>query len=384
MKKTNVVVLPTVKVIVNELFTERREDEVTSNVASPKDAAAKLLNVPSHSSVKQAMDTLAADKDSLKDSLNAMEKTHGATTRIMRNGKAVRVVHETKNGIAVVEFSDIDALTQGNKIAKKIFVYVLHLANKLCVYKGELIKDSFTFSPKNLVEAGMYSAPQSALRGIRAVKDLLTSMKLNAIHDEKTKKGLQNALDATVVLFPAIVIKHGEVLVQLNPLVDWGAFTAQFMKIPTFFFELDNREADLLYNLYFMLRMRGDEMRRSSTGSFVVTLKSVKKILQLPDVKGCKQPKRDIISPIVNAVAVINAKHLKSFGTTLLELDANPDMSADDFLKGNLVVTPTDDVRKEVLTLDQKKRNRIETAKKKSEAKKKRDGETLVEVCVNL
>lgn len=248
------------------------------------------------------------------------------------------IVSKSKNAEITLTVGDVTKLIKGNPMAKKILTKIFMNANE-----GSTVVQ---FSLRELVGEGMYSSLDSARNGFYKAGDILTSLKLSG----KTTKGKIVQQGQHSVLFPNVKVDKAVCEVALNQEIPWDLIAPYHTAIPAYYFNLDNRAADLLYLIFTTARQRTKDI--AEKGFFTISYRNIQYQLNLPNETNTKNPKRDIKDEIERAIEQIEEKEreyakdhsrqLKPGETPDFSLypDADPDAPIKKYLdEGKLVVS---------------------------------------------
>ena len=281
-------------------------------------------------------------------------------TLIQRNEKA--------GYIASVQIPDIDKLSRGSKSLKKWFLFILSEANAATDAEGNLTRYEISFPFQKLVDLGMYSRTDSAKRGF-----LQFSANRELFNINVTVKSGKETITADDFLFTGTryTENSGIGVVILNPAPHlWPLVMDKYGILPSFYFALDDKAADLLHYVSYLARQNMDKIK--TKGSFNIGFRAIQERLYLPSEKGARNPYRDTIGVIESAVADIEARQQKE-GTELFRflLIHNQDESITQQLdSGRLQVEVCGEIKERYSQLQGKKQKKITASVKKSERAK--------------
>ena len=278
-------------------------------------------------------------------------------TLIQRNEKA--------GYVASVQIPDIDKLSRGSKALKKWFLFILSEANAATDTEGNLTRYEISFPFQKLVDLGMYSRTDNAKRGF-----LQFSANRELFNINVTVKSGKETITADDFLFTGTrcVDKAGIGIVVLNPAPHlWPLVMDKYGILPSFYFALDDKAADLLHYVSYLARQNMDKIK--AEGIFNIGFRAIQERLYLPSEKGARNPYRDTIGVIESAVAEIEKRQQKE-GTELFRflLIHNQDESITQQLdNGRLQVEACGEIRERYSQLQEKKQKKITASVKKRE-----------------
>lgn len=302
-----------------QLFSEGITKDRAGFVITPEsllERQERFYNMPTSGSSDLVMKALGAGS-SLAALPDAQKKvSHNQSITVRESGKKRQIVAKGNNTETIIEIGDIEKLIGSNKAAKKMFAFALIKMNEQAYdYKsGSLYHDEIGFSLQELVDMGYYSSTRAARRGFLQAMDTLTSLKLKAIV-KKGKKSLTTAHadgEGVLVMFTGAAVANSYCRVMLNYKVNWQPLFQYFTILPKFAFQLGNRPFDLLYTIFYLARQNSKQVKEK--GYFTISLRAIQQRLDLPEESKTKNPSRDIMQPIEDAVADIT-KQLQATGT---------------------------------------------------------------------
>lgn len=329
-----------------------------------------FYNVPNSTASNLILEVMGAGKNVADLPARKQQIKYHGTIEVLEDGCKRRISLVNEKAQVTIELTDIDKLAGSNKPAKKLFVLALIKANEQAVYNGQLMKDDINFPLQELVDIGFYKCTRSARKGFNSGMDTLTSFKVKG-HIQKTKetketKKQESAIDTLDVLFTSSKIENGQCSIFFNNRIDWRFMVQYFTILPRYYFKLSNRASDLLYYIFFIARQRTKEM--ATQGYFTIGFRAIQHRLNLPSEKGLNNPLRDIKEPIENAIKEIETEHNRLYNNIELALlpvynDAAP--IADYLDKGYLQIFISGAFADPFITISEKKKKQIETARKR-------------------
>ena len=210
---------------------------------------------------------------------------------------------------------------------KKIFALILEKINEQAFSDGVLTRNCVDFSIQELIERGIYSTPQSAVKGIKISANTLTGIKLEGRFTFKKKTVEFSSAYIMAVLFPTIEVKRGQCTIKLNDDVNWSFILQAFSMLPIYYYSLPNRASELCHLIFATARQHTEDIKKR--GHFSISFRAIQQALHLPDEDKTTHPKQDIKDVINNAIDDIEKSHREYFGNDedLLFLSAEYDES---------------------------------------------------------
>ena len=240
----------------------------------------------------------------------------------------------------------------------KMFSFILQ------VWTTQGYGETIGFPLQALIDLGIYSAPQSARRGVNDFISRITSI----VQGEKKLKG-KNAGNAYygVFIFSATV-KIGYVTMRVNPDFHAEMFSKYQTFMPTWSYKLSNQTFSLLRYIMGIARQEAGK-----TGSFYLSINAIQSHLGLPekeDVKGRKY-KEKIQDPIERAIeeiemAIIAPENVGTQGYNIqITPQYSPGCSIDEFLNSRIKVGVESQLRTALHEIVEKRNAYIERATKR-------------------
>lgn len=235
----------------------------------------------------------------LKNRINHGKATYSIITN-KDNPYSVTICYRSANATWNVNIPDTTKLNGNNKNVKKIFVFMLKLIARN-TYNGELASDQISFPLHQLVEYGAYSNVRTARKGFDSAMDALTDLKISGTL--KHGKTVINFVGAQPFGISRII--NGQCIIKLfnGKEFNWIALTEYFTILPSYYFQLTNRAADLLVLIFCQARQNKHKIAKGQP--FVISNRYIQQRLGLPDELGNDKPYQTIIKPIQEAVSLI-------------------------------------------------------------------------------
>jgi len=258
-------------------------------------------------------------------------------------GKAEYLVNESNTAILQKTKDTEITLDLGGKISrptKNIALYVFHKLG-LQNITTNLFDDLFIEFPlTDLVDVGMYKESKYARAGFNKAKDELTSIKLKALVRVGKDKDLSKVTDSdTTVMFIKGGIARGTCYIVLNKYINWSNFALQtFALIPKTYWSLTANSQDLFYNIFSRARQE-TKGHKDKEISFNIGFRYIQEIMNLPEETATKNPKRDIIEPILKAIEECQTREDAQKENFILESFYDKNGNIKTFLDGYLTVT---------------------------------------------
>lgn len=293
--------------------------------------------------------------------------------RISHNKTSVEVYGDRKNKIQIknnnkdftLELLNISQIEKSNKPAKKVFIYILHQLGKQNITENLFNDLTIEFPLTDLVDLGMYANVKTARKGFLTARDVLSDLKIKAI--VKAGKSNKEISNLVTPLFLTSGIIKSTCVISLNKEINWKTFALQeFTLLPTTYFRLNSNASDLFYNIFNIARQRGKELAKKN--SFNISFGAIQNWLALPsevDTKNSKgavireatkNPKRDILEPILNALEEIQKKQDSSKQDFIITATYNKNGNIIEQLdKGFITVELRGEYSKKILEIDKRK-----------------------------
>lgn len=273
---------------------------------------------------------------------------------------------ETKNSKSSITFSNMDNFPRP---AKKLYWFALGKVLEQAFYNGKLTRNYIQYSLDELVgEDKMYKTKRTARRGSDEAADFMTGIKAKGEVRGLGKDTIEQK--EIEVIFTGYKRDKGECVLYLNDRLNWGLIAAVFSHMPDCFLGLSNKAADLLVVIVERARQNTDKIVEKENGKqiirFTIRNRYLQDRLSLPAEGKTKNPYRDIIQPIDEAIKEINKKDNN------LNLKIHPRYNSMgnimDFLEnGAIEVELTESYSSTFLQMEDTKTKRIEKAVKKKE-----------------
>ncbi len=279
------------------------------------------FKMASSPAINTAHKALGAGKEGLtRMQTNLAKVNHAQNIELQASGNKRRVIATSSKSTVILELDDINKLAGSNKGAKKMLDFILIKVNKQAYRGDEMVRDYIDFPLKELITAGLYSTPQSARKGYKDAMDIITSMKFSG----EFRKGTQNKISqmAIEVLFPSAYLKNGICTVYMNSRVNWDFVLSFYTIIPKWAFKLKNNAYTLVRYIFYLARQNTEAIKEK--GYFTISIRAVCAELNLPDMEETKNPGRDIINVIEDAISEIEQENNDSdFTITPVNFDVD-------------------------------------------------------------
>lgn len=249
----------------------------------------------------------------------------------MNNEQGLTLIrHDLSDKKSYLRFSIPDNIVDNNLgygiYTKKIFLMLLEKINQQVYHDGKITRDYITFPAQELIDRQLYKSPRSAREGFESAMDILTSIKVQGELWYSKRKSI--SVYQLSVLFPTARYEDGQCKIFLNQQIgDWNFIYQAFSILPKYYYELSNKPSELLYYIFFIARQHTEDIKKR--GHFTISFRAVQQALHLPNEKKTKNPKRDILDVINNAIDEIDSAQIKYFGNAdLLSIYAEYNDSA--------------------------------------------------------
>lgn len=350
----------------------------TNIVPLPKRAYFRYPSTPAEKLIYEVftagkhLDRLSAGKAAAshrKNALQAQETAEGIT----------RVVYTNDSGRLILTVNTA-LLKAGrtNRDIKKLFIILL------AEWDGQQRSEILTIPLKAFVETYQaYSDVRSAKQRIRAAMPALLSLSLQG--QQKQGKNQQAGIfyqPHGTPLFQDWHIAGGKLEVILNPDFKKPFLFSAFTSLPTFFFRLSSNGADVMHHIFLMARQGTNLAGLAKGKAFSMSFRALHAALCLPAIGETKNPTRDCIGRIVEAVEDINQT---AAGTGLaLTIAGNLTGTADSILEACKVqVSMTGAMLESFQPVIELRRKEAERKKRIAARKQKRLGEKIKQASGN-
>ena len=277
------------------------------------------------------------------------------------------LIHQNAGYVSSTTIPDIEKLSRGSKDLKKWFMFVMMKANEATDAEGNIIRSRIEFPYKEVVELGMYSRADNAKRGFEKFAASANSGLFNVSITVTDRKGAI-AAEAGGHLFGTEIYRgFGVIVLNREQQYLWPLVMDKYGMLPSFYFALDDKAADLLHYVSYLARQNMDKIK--SQGYFNIGFRAIQERLCLPAEAGQRNQKRDTIGAIESAVKKIEEQQ-KDKGTELFRflLIYNEDESITQQLdNGRLQVEVCGEIKERYSQLQKKKQKKIDTSIKKRE-----------------
>ena len=298
----------------------------TNALEKAVDKITKYKPMPTGTAINTIVDVINAGQDGQKG-IEELPKhkakvshTKYTVTRgepLNNDGDKIIIRHDISRGRGYVNIKLPDSLVKnltGYSVAtKKVFAFILEKVNEQAFNNGVLTQNYIDFSTQEVIERGIYSTYQSAVRGLKAATNALTDIKLEGemtFGKNNTVRFSSNYM--LVVLFPTAENKRGQWYVKLNDDVNWNFILQAFSILPNYYYSLPNRASELLYLIFALARQHTEDIAKR--GHFSVSFRAIQQALHLPDEDKTTHPKQDIKDAINEAINEIEKTHRENFG----------------------------------------------------------------------
>ena len=265
-----------------------------------------FLNSPSSPVTEALMRLLISHGDVKKLKERRKDVNHSQSVKIAAQNEgakegAARIVFSNNVSEVKIYLSDIDKISGNNKAARKMLTYALIKVNEQAYSNHALKRNFIQFEISDLVNAGLYSTPQSARVGFKNSAEILTSLKISGTL-KKGKKEISQ--DAGEVLFTGwrAGTGDGSCILFINERISWDFVAAFYTILPRYCFRLPARSFDLLYYIFYQARQHYRDIEEK--GYFTISMKAIQERLNLPD-ENSRNADRDIRQASESAITAI-------------------------------------------------------------------------------
>lgn len=182
---------------------------------------------------------------------------------------------------------------RNGKGTKKILLYILQTA-------AEQKKPEICIDLNELVKIGMYKTVWSARVAVNNAYSVLSLLELEGM----VKRGKRVIKQTRQSIFIGIKddLGNNTAKIRLNPDIKTEMLFQFCTILPMDAYKLSNKAFDLLYTAFYLGRQNKQKLKQ--TGSFTISMNTVKKRLRLPEKS--KNRKRDVEEPITASTKEIN------------------------------------------------------------------------------
>lgn len=256
------------------------------------------------------------------------------TTRFEKTGRnSGQLIKKEHGNLSIIGVERLDLIAGDNRTNIRLTNRALSELNRV-VRNGKLIKQFITLSPKTLVADGLFNSERAARRGIYAVVDALSNIKIRGT----LYAGGEDPIELRNFAVPFIGLKEeisengkkrvdtggrknavvtGEIALYPHEM-EWGLLTQFAMPIPSYYYKLTKNAASLFFYIFAQARKN---IRRLKRKKFIkIYFSSIRDRLALPLPHETKHPGRDIRGAIDLALEEIEEMHRKHFEDGSLEL----------------------------------------------------------------
>ena len=280
-----------------------------------------------------------------------------------------KALGQDREQIISIKLLNIDRLTSEGTNALKLFLYAFDQINKQAVFNGKLVKNEISLSVNELVRDGIYKSPAYARKVLKKAGAALGDIKI--LGETYTGKRLNQ--QTTITIFPTIYnkIASGSLTLKISDDITWDFFAIGYTAFPKELYKLKGRPFTLAYYIQTLARQKTNCRKIRETGGFNIGLQAVHNYLRLPPVSETKNARRDIITPIEDAIREIEeALH----GQIDIDVCNAGDSNINSYMQGNINVMFSGDLlayfsgladtRGELIAQAIKRKERIETKAK--------------------
>lgn len=242
---------------------------------------------------------VAAPNIGLLSDIRKTSAGRGVNIRKGDEGNPSRVVtFASKSSTVYITIPEHIDLRIGTNPARNILIMLLILMAKQCLENGVLYDTKIKFTLKDLVSLGFYSSTHTARVGFEHAMRILLNIQIAWTTNKKKQTHGR-------VLFTAYDIENSKCTVTVNSEIDWSYIVRFYTLLPNCFPSLPLKAAVLLYTVMYLLRQNINTILTSQ--DFSVRLSTIMIRLALPSLLATKNPKRDVLVPLQEAVSQINA-----------------------------------------------------------------------------
>ena len=233
-----------------------------------------------------------ASKKNRHEEIITERKKKDDILRVTRNNK------QKESSISVTITQTESFLSKQNKTFAKVLTFVLEKMT------AQHFESEVTFSLQEMVDRGMYSSVNNALRGAKSFFEQQKQTTLSG----SIKVGRKTISQEGGVIFYHYKIKNGYVTFFVNDNFKPAFIANYFTVLPSFAYGLSNNAFLLVRYIFSIARQNVDSIRKK--GSFTLSFNSIRENIGLPSVEEVKNRKykQFIIEPIEKAIEEIEDK----------------------------------------------------------------------------
>ncbi len=172
---------------------------------------------------------------------------------------------------------------------------------------------------KELIKCGAFNDAAAAWKNITVAMPALLSLQIQGLQRHGTKKHAQ-ITDATP-LFEDWRIEKRTLEVMLHPSCNTDFLFEYFTSLPAFFFNLYSNTQDAAFHIFYMARMKQNVDALYRGKAFAVSFQALHAALCLPAIGETRNPQRDCIERILEAVEQLNEAGAKTGLSLTIESD---------------------------------------------------------------
>lgn len=220
------------------------------------------------------------------------------TTEQSKKGNLIKITrtNEQKESSIAITFSQAETfLTKQSKTFAKVMTFVLEKMT------AQNFQNQVTLSLQEMVDRGMYSTKNNALKGAKSFFEQQKEMTLSGT----VKAGRRTIAEEGGILFYHYSLKNGYLTFDANPKFNFNFIASYFTQLPSFAYSLNNNAFLMVRYIFSIARQNTKSIKEK--GSFTISLDSVRENIGLPSIDEVKNRKykQFIIDPIEDAIEEI-------------------------------------------------------------------------------
>ena len=231
--------------------------------------------------------------------LKASKRNRHEKIKTEHNQNKVRFIRENKDSTIIVELGEADKYITSNKANKAFEKILLFILQKMT---AQNFPYEVGFALQDLVDLGMYQKTSNAKR---ALIDFFEQQKLITLSGT-IKRGKETIREEGGVLFYHYRFpQRGYAVLSVNENFNMDFIAPYFTVFPKFAYALKSDAFSLVRLIFFLARQNTQKIKE--TGTFTISLETVRDNLGLPTVEKVKNRKykQYIIDPIEAAIEEI-------------------------------------------------------------------------------
>lgn len=316
----------------HQVMNEQEEEELKTKIQilfqkllkELRDSA-KCKYMPTSSAISSIIDAMHAGQNGqnnidnwLKRKTEISHTNYSVTHGDPMNGEQGKIIfrHDINNGQGYVKLKIPDAVFNellGFSVApRKIFVFLLEKINEQAFHDNHLTRNYVDFQANELIERGVYTTRQSALKGLKIAMNILTGIQIEGEYRFNKNNIISYSSKSeggNIFRFWENVRGNWRVYIEEN--ANWRFIFQAFSILPIYYYRLPYRASELLYLIFTKARQNTGNIKER--GYFTIGFRTIQQALNLPDEDKIEHPQRDIKDVINNAIDDIDEAQQEEF-----------------------------------------------------------------------